>query len=69
MFNVIKSGSVESYCDSGCCKTIQHVDVGDTVEKTFGSGFLLQLSDGTLVRTHKFEIVRLPKDVVRNKEK
>ena len=68
MFNFINSGSVESFCDSGCCKTIQHLNLGDTVEKTFGSGFLLKLSDGTMVRTKQFEIVRLPKDVTRNEE-
>ena len=68
MFNFLRSGSLESHCDSGCCKTVQNVNVGDTLEKTYGSGFLLKLSDGTFIRTHKYEVYRFPDDTVREEE-
>ena len=60
IFNWFKNGHLHSRCDSDCCNTVQAVDRGDTVEKNFGSGVILKLEDGTLIRANKFEVVKYP---------
>lgn len=66
MFAYLRNGAVHSFCDSGCCAETIEVQNGDTIERDFGSGFLLKLDDGTFVRTHKFTIYRLPKKKLGN---